>query len=157
MTNQKNKRSLDKEKLKNIILLILKLHGNKLYFKTKLVKLLYLLDLHFNKKFKHPLTNLQYKCYFYGPYSKEIEKVLNSLENENIIHIKEVFDFFSDKNYYVIELKELPVLNKLSEEEKKEISNFVKKYANKSLSEILEKVYNTPPFKRASFGETIRL
>lgn len=98
------KKRLDEEKLKNIILLILKLHGNKLYFKTKLIKLLYLLDLHFVKKFNRSLTNLQYKCYFYGPYSRKIEEVLNSLKSENLIDVKEIFDSFNDKNYYVTDI-----------------------------------------------------
>ena len=145
------------EKLKEIILFVLESCEDGIRFKCKNVKLLYVLVLHFVEKFKCPLTNLKYRCHFYGPYSKEVEKTLDSLEEEDVIRVEETFNPSNGSYHCTIKLKEYSILTRLSEEEKREISCLLEKYRDKSLHELLEEIYDTSPFRRASLGEPLVL
>src|SRR4030042_3961436 len=52
--------------------------------KTRLVKLLYLVEVEHYKHFQKRLTNLRWQFYHYGPYASEIEQVLGSPDIEEI-------------------------------------------------------------------------
>ena len=143
------------KKLLEVIGLILQEHGGVLYSKTKLVKLLYLLDRHFVQQRNMPLTGIKYKSYFYGPYSEEIDVALKYLQEKGFLRIKVSENFFGIP-YYIIELTSFPDFKALTDEEVKEIRNFVSKYVDKSLDEILEEVYETKEYKETEFGEVIK-
>jgi len=52
--------------------------------KTRLIKLLYLVEVEHCKHFQKRLTNLKWQFYHYGPYASEIEQVLGSPDIEEI-------------------------------------------------------------------------
>ena len=47
--------------------------------KTKLVKLLYLIDVEHYRRFRKTLTDLTWYFYHYGPYAFELESVLRNM------------------------------------------------------------------------------
>ena len=53
--------------------------------RTKLVKLLYLIDLEYWKKREKTFTGLNYISYYYGPYSEEIIDAIQKLQREQIV------------------------------------------------------------------------
>lgn len=52
--------------------------------KTRLIKLLYLVEVEHVKHFQDRLTNLEWQFYHYGPYASEIEQVLGAPDIEEI-------------------------------------------------------------------------
>ena len=147
----------DMEKVLEVIGLILSIHGGKIYSKTKLIKLLYLLDLQFAKESGIPLTGIEYKSYFYGPYSEDIEDALKSLEKLGFLEVTQEKSTFTGKLYYVLKLLDLPRFNKLTEKEKEKIRKLVSRYIDSSLDDILDEVYETEEYKNTPFGEVIHI
>ncbi len=143
------------DKLMETIGLIISSHGGIIHSKTKLVKLIYLIDLISKKKNNYKITEATYKSYFYGPYSEDIDIALHQLKDLELIDVYEDFSLYTGRQYYTIKLKDLPNFGALSEEEKKLIRNITSRYKNKPLDEILEEVYNTEEFSRTNFGEEI--
>jgi uncharacterized protein YwgA len=144
------------KKLSEIIGLIISIHRGVLHSKTKLVKLLYLLDLKAIKKLGKTLTGVKFKSYFYGPYSDEIDEVLNYLEELGFISSIKNTSFYLGKEYIVYKLNNMPNFDALTLEEKNFIRNVIKNYKDKDLDEILMEVYSSEPFIKSEFGEEIR-
>jgi hypothetical protein len=48
--------------------------------KTKLVKLLYLIDVEYQRRFSRKLTGLDWVFYHYGPYSPAIDEILKQID-----------------------------------------------------------------------------
>ena len=143
------------KKLLELIGIILQMHGGVLYSKTKLVKLLFLIDKHFANKYGAPLTNVKYRSYFYGPYSGDIESALDYLTENGYITMRYVNDFIAEP-YYELTLIELPKFSALSEKEKEEVRDFISRYVSAPLKDILEEVYQTEEYKNTEFGEVIK-
>lgn len=148
-------RGSEDKKLLEVIGIILQMHGGVLYSKTKLVKLLFLIDKHFANESGSPLTNVKYRSYFYGPYSGDIESALDYLAQNGYITIRYVSDFVAEP-YYVLTLVEPPKFSALSEEEKEKVRDIISRYVNTSLKDILEEVYETEEYKKTEFGEVIK-
>ena len=148
-----------KEKLQEAIGVILKAHGGKIHSKTKLVKILYLLERYYAGKYGHPLLNLSFKSYFYGPYTEEIEEALSEMEENGYIRVSPVQSYITGNKYYNISLIAIPDYGKLSREDRKVIRNFIRErnLVNRSLDDILDEVYDTEEYKRTPFGEVIDL
>jgi len=146
------KRNFDK--LKEVIKYVIKLQGGKIYTKLRLVKLLYILDREYFKKYGKNLTGVNYKNYFYGPFSIQITNALEELENEGCVKIEKKHDILENKEYYII------ILNShnfnLTERERLVIENILTPYFQKSLGEILDIVYESPEFLNTPFGEVIK-
>ena len=70
----------NKEKVLNIFKEILKQAREERYSVriTKLVKLLYLLEVEYYRIYQKQLTELEWKFFYYGPYAPEIEEILRS-------------------------------------------------------------------------------
>ena len=70
----------NKEKVLNIFKEILKQAREEGYSVgiTKLVKLLYLLEVEYYRLYQKRLTDLEWKFFHYGPYAPEIEEILKS-------------------------------------------------------------------------------
>jgi len=127
--------------------------------KVKLMKLLYLLDLHFSKKYKKTpsFTGATYIKYFYGPYSFDVEEAVNLLKDLGFIQ-EQLQINFSGEPYYIYTLKNLPPdFGELTAEHKLEVFNFFKKYSKLNYREARDKAYTTSEFKKAKFGEAIDL
>ena len=141
-------------KLAEIFMYILNLLGGEEYSKTKLIKLLYLLDYETFKSTGHIFTDLSYKKYYYGPYSEEIEEAISLLKDKGILEVTVTQGIYGQK-YYIFKLKRYEDIERLSKKERKEIQKKLENYLNKNLDEILDIVYETEPVKKARFGERI--
>jgi len=128
--------------------------------KTKLVKMLFLIDLDYYNKKKKKLSNFTYIRYFYGPYPKEIETILSYLNALGIITYETRLSS-AGKTYYLISIntndrvKKLGLQDSLNTEEKFIIEKIAKDYSTKNLDDILKQVYELDEVKNKPFGETI--
>ena len=77
----------DKNKLKSLILYIIREHNNQNLTETKLQKLLYFCDFDFYEKANKPLTGYTYAKNHFGPTVMELPTVLHELESEGKIRI----------------------------------------------------------------------
>ncbi|SHH27338.1 Panacea domain-containing protein [Thermosipho atlanticus] len=147
------------EKNKKALQIIVELLRNtEPLIKTKLVKLLFLIDMKFLEIYGKKMSELTYVRYFYGPYSRDIDYLLTFLNAKGVISYEEHIN--SDgKTYYLIELSNNEKYNEVSkslgEKERKIIKEIADRYSKKDLSKILEEVYNIPKVKNKNFGEEI--
>ncbi len=104
--------------------------------KTKLVKMLYLLEK--ERKIK---TGLKFKLHHYGPYSDDIDKILINLEKEGYIKTQK------GKKFDYTEISYIPTKKLLSEDlgltknEIKNIESLERKYRSLSASELSNYIY----------------
>ena len=144
------------ERICEIMAFILRLMGGSAYSKTKLVKLLYLLDVMYARKGKMNFTGIEYTSYYYGPYSEEIDKSLQLLEQ--LGYITPFQQMGSEgKMYSCLDLHGDPEFGQLTGQEKSEIRQLLSRLVNRSLEELLDITYATKEYKRTNFSEVIRL
>jgi len=140
----------------SIIHLVHRLPGD--LTRTKLVKLLYLLDLTHAKQHGRPVTNVTYRSYYYGPFSSEILNAIRSLdayeiqEGMGISHEgKEFYTYTPGHN------ARGHVPPKLPRRIKETLDHVIEKYGKLSLDDLLEVAYDTKAFKRTRKGGVINL
>jgi len=140
----------DINQLKNIIRFILKnLPQDKTKYKTEIIKLCFILDYEYSKKFnqKNP-TTVKYVKYNYGPYSDYFIEAFEQLINERkIMEVGLPFGI----GYSNISNDEPD----LDEGIKSFIKEVLKRYRNYSLKQMKEHIYNLPEFKETEFGQEI--
>ncbi|AKI96733.1 hypothetical protein IX53_01625 [Kosmotoga pacifica] len=145
-------------KNEELILNVLKLAGP--ITKTKLVKLLFLIDNEASAKINKKISSFAYVKYFYGPYPPELEDILSYLSAKGIIHYNENISC-NGRRYYLISIdspeyqKRGEMANIFSEKEEQIIRSIVNKYKDKSLEDILESVYALDSVEKATFGADI--
>jgi len=146
------------KRIAEIISYILQLLGGKEYSKTKIVKLLYMLDVCYSKKYKKSFTEITFKSYFYGPYSSDIEDAIELLINLGCVSVNRVqSEYYNDKEYYIFKLNSIPDFGLLKNKDKRYIQIFLQDYLHLSLSDLLDRVYETEEYKKADFGDKIRI
>ena len=143
------------ERVSEVIGLTLTTHGGKMQSKTRLINLLYLIDLHFARNFGSPLTGLEYRSYFYGPYPESIDSVLEYLRSSGFLKITQEKDAETGRLYYTFKLLDLPQFGRLTVKEKEEIRKIASQYVYNLTDDILEKVYETKEYIKTPFGEVI--
>jgi uncharacterized phage-associated protein len=123
--------------------------------RTKLVKYLYLADLMATKQRGKPVTDLQYRSYYYGPYAPEI---LDAAENQPQYIAFERAVRSDGAPYYAYRPTDArPKLDALSGEDRAVIDAVLEHYGDYSLKKLLRTVYETEPFKKTEMLETIDL
>jgi len=141
------------EKLKSIVLFILERADNKdiPIGKTRLVKLLYLLDVEIYKLSKKTLTGLEWIFFKYGPYALEIEGFLDKIGvMEQDMHIGKG-RFFSR---LITEIDEEDI--KVDIETKSVIEKLIEEWGTADLNELLDYVYfETEPMLSAEFSQRL--
>ena len=142
------------ERISEILSRILHLMGGRAYSKTKLVKLLYLLDVIQSRRDKPRFSGVNYVSYYYGPYSDDIEESIDFLEELGYISVMRR-EPNNGNLYYLIQLKALPQFGQLADDEKLEIREILLPLARLDLEELLDITYATPEFSEAPFGEAI--
>lgn len=121
--------------------------------RTKIVKLLYLLDIESVAKYGKQVTNFEYRKYYYGPY------------DENIINLLDERQYFSvglgitssGNQYYNYTVGPKKNDHQMDNNTKELVDSIVNKYGQHSLDKILEIAYATTQFKNTNFGEKIKL
>lgn len=119
--------------------------------KTKLVKLLYLLEVEYYKHYQKRLTDLKWQFYHYGPYTSEIESILGSPDIDEI-----PFALGGGKlgRHYDLVKEEAEVY--LSSDVKRLIDHAVKEWGDIDLNKLLDYVYfETEPMREAKRGELL--
>jgi hypothetical protein len=120
--------------------------------KTKLIKLLYLLEVEYYRLHQKRLTNLTWQFYHYGPYPLEIEPILGSPDLEEIPQFLQggkVYKRYSVVSDRSIEASPDPKIRNL-------ISTVVKEWAGLDLYDLLDYVYfETEPMMQAKRGDAL--
>jgi Protein of unknown function (DUF4065) len=143
------------EKISEIIAFVISAFSGEIYSKTKLVKLLYLIDVVFARKYKKAFSGISYKSYYYGPYSEDIEKALKLLQDFKYISMEQNSGF-DGTHYYRFKLNSMPHFSSLTEEERGEIKNILSPFVSMDLKDIIQVAYNTKEYKQTDFNNTIQ-
>lgn len=119
--------------------------------KTKLVKILYLVEVEFFKLRQKRLTDLKWEFYHYGPYAHEIETVLGSPDIEEISFITK-----GGKTGFKYAMPDNNSENHTPFEIKSIVDQTVKEWGDADLNQLLDYVYfETAPMKTAKRGDTL--
>ncbi|MEM1568474.1 MAG: hypothetical protein QXI84_08340 [Thermofilaceae archaeon] len=135
--------------LRNVVLRILEVAGQPLH-KTKLVKLVYLVDRELTRRGRRPL--FRWRLWLYGPFSKELLDVLDWLEARGDVEKRvEVRDLVVTVTYRAVRGAD-PLPPTLEDV----VRSVVAEWADAPLDKLLEHVYNLPEVKEVAFGEEIK-
>lgn len=119
---------------------------------TKLVKLLYLIDVERAANRREPLTGLKWVFFHYGPYALELPETLNAMEGSEVITRKwnkatlyEAAPGAPDGNDWLMPTQ-------------RTVDRVIDRFAAMDLNELLDHVYfHTGPMIRAKRGEPLDL
>lgn len=151
--------SLDSVTSNLILFYISKLDGA--LGKTHLQKMLFLTDLISTKQLGSPITNMEYKRYLHGPYSKKLDEYVEELEKKKLIIAKELnFISSQDKKYFRFHItksnsSEDYLKEKLSPEQISLIYEILNSYGNMSLQQVLDVVYNLEIIKDSEMNKPL--
>lgn len=124
--------------------------------KTKLVKLLYLIERRHYIQTGKLLTGVDWVLYFYGPYAHEISSTLADMDGQDIDERSMVsYDGTSYYIYYAGEEPAIDPVKNLSKTEFKIAKTVLDQYGQVSLKSILDEVYDLPEVKKATPGHSI--
>lgn len=110
---------------------------------TKLVKLLYLVDLAWVQLTGKPLTDLPYIWHLRGPYCDEIEAALWDLEDERAVTIQS--GTTQDRHDYTLYLAAAGPREPVDPDVEKVVRYIVRRFSCMKLQRLLDYVYATPP------------
>ena len=147
--------NLKVEKISEIIAFVISIFNGEIYSKTKLVKLLYLIDVVFARKYKKPFSGINYTSYYYGPYSEDIEKALKLLQDFKYITVEQ-YQGFDGTNYYRYKLNSMPHFSSLTEAERSEVKNILLPFVLMDVKDIVQVAYNTKEYKQTDFNNVIQ-
>lgn len=123
--------------------------------KTKLMKLLYLIDVETYRTFHRLLTSAHWFFYLYGPYATEVDSMIDSLAG---YHIEErQFVSRSGRRGFSYTMMQEPDLESiLSLDERLVAYAVLSKWKDEELNTILDHVYfETPPMVNAQFEQEL--
>jgi len=144
------------KRIAEVIALVLRLMGGYIFAKTKLVKIVYLLDVIQARQGNKNFSTAIYKSYYYGPYSDDIDDAINLLTDFGYVEIGQE-SRFDGNTYYTFKLKDTPCFGELSQKEKNDISQGISQFRDIKLKQILEVVYSTKEYENTQFGEEVKL
>ncbi len=127
--------------------------------KTKLVKLLYLIDVEFYRTCTRTLTDFEWVFYHYGPYTHTIDSILKQLEldipQEDVVTTSGYkAKIFKTPKYLAMEFTEFE--KAASSLQKSIVDGVVNEWGLEDLNPILSHVYfHTEPMRDAHRGESL--
>ena len=121
--------------------------------RTKLVKLVFLADYFYKERFGRTISGLSYTYYFYGPYSRTLIDIVQSMVPDFIMEKETVLS--SGSICYLYLPGPRPVSNVLEPDEEATIDEIVREFGRRNLSSILSKVYELPVMQHAKPLETV--
>jgi len=124
--------------------------------KTKLLKLLYLLDIEAFRARRETLTRFEWVFYKYGPWAHEYDRVLVELENSNLITLKTGGRPDMD-TVFVDAVNAVPLSNAFpSVIEELRARRIIEAWADRPTGELLDYVYfHTAPMREARRGDPL--
>lgn len=140
---------------KIILFIINKLSGS--ITKTKLVKLLYLIDLESYKRYGKPVTDLEWFYYNHGPFpTKEFSDGLTALVKDDFIEETVVKSKKTGNNYFLYSSKVKNVEDPFKNEYESFMANrIILEFGSYSLDALLDFVYHSKPFDTTKKKERI--
>lgn len=124
--------------------------------KTRLVKLLYLVDLMNVRDRREQATSFEWVFYHFGPYSFAIDSVIDRQEGQTIA-VQSV-DTYSGDRMSVYRSTEYPPDTLLSDQVRRYCDEVCDRWATEELNQLLSYVYfETPPMIDAVRGERLDL
>ncbi|RLG79301.1 MAG: hypothetical protein DRO40_13010 [Thermoprotei archaeon] len=133
---------LNRSILKELVWVIVKLHekyAGRGLGRTKLMKLLFLIDLEAKRRLSRTVTGLEWFRWFYGPFTTEIYPVLEELLDAGFIDL-DVYVHDDLRTEYTYKVAKDMKTN-IPKEVMKIVKDVVKKYAKKPLYKVLQDVY----------------
>jgi hypothetical protein len=114
--------------------------------KTKLLKLVYLVELLYKRRYGERLTNAEWVYYLYGPYLYNYDELLNKNTDININN----FEYAEDKEAQIVSIKNTYSNNEVPSDIKFLIGGVVRDYGKLDLRSLLDHVYfETEPMMNA--------
>jgi hypothetical protein len=144
---------LNIEAIKNAVLFILEKAKDRdiSIGRTRLIKILYLLDVEYFRQSQRKFSGINWIFYKYGPYAFEVEDLLRDIdieEEEIVLSSKKTFKKYSGV------MDDEPIA--LSIEVKSIIEKILESWGTADLNEFLEYIYfETEPMSAAKFKETL--
>jgi len=124
---------------------------------TRLVKLLYLIDVEYYRRHRRLLTGLEWIFYYYGPYALEIPDILRSLDLEIPQEEKAIGKGRSLKRLKTEGLLEADIGTLLPTPDMLSIDRVVKRWAIEDLNGLLSYVYfDTEPMEDVLLGKPLK-
>jgi len=118
---------------------------------TKLVKLLYLVDVERAASGRAPLSGLKWVFFHYGPYALELPETLEPLKRENRL----VAEGFKDSILYRA-APGAPSGEEWPPATRRQVDDVIRRYAGLDLNELLDLVYfHTAPMRDAVRGQPL--
>jgi uncharacterized protein YwgA len=122
--------------------------------RTRIMKLLYLVDLVAKYRLGKTITGSRYFYHFFGPYSEEIQDAIISLTEKGLLLDKPVLTNVGQAHDYDVKSEPPPALP-LKKEEKLILDEILKKFGRKKLEDLVATTYQTPPMKTAKPEEIV--
>lgn len=144
------------ERISEILSLILHLMGGQAFSKTKLVKLIYLLDVIQSRKGRHNFSGVDFRSYYYGPYSEDIEESISLLVNLGYISVTPN-QSPSGNPYYHFKLNSIPNFGLVTDEDKVQIKEYLMPLIELNFKQLLNISYETKEYREVELGEAIKL
>lgn len=139
------------ERLDNTIMAVLQANGAPIH-RTKLVKLVYLIDELFYQHFGRTMTGLSYMWDEFGPNAvgNAIVKEADSLANQGNVRIEPYANIYGETSYlYSLEQGKADLAEKVPQNERYVIRDVVAHYRKHGVRDIVRVSKQTEPFKNA--------
>jgi len=144
------------EKLKDIIRYILSCYPYNFELnKTRLTKLVYLIDWEMAKKYNKSCSKINWYFDNYGPYVQDVMKAASS--DERIKINEEASHYGGVKYIFQLEESESPEFKYLSKEELEIINCVIDDTKDMSFNNFINYVYNTPPVIKTPKYQSLNL
>ncbi len=127
--------------------------GVKRVSRTKIMKLLYLVDRECRELLNKTCTGTRWILWWHGPFSRSVLDELDELEIQGIVET-DVTDYY---DYTIIEysLTNPNYVIQINDQIREIIYKVVKKWGKKELKEILAHVYSLPEVEQANLGDEL--
>ena len=141
-------------RLGEIILYFCKFYPKELT-RTILVKLVYLTDVEFYKKYLRTVTGLTYEFSEHGPFTWDIIEEAEGLRQEDLVNIEKTVNSYGEPKYVYSFVKPEYNFQALDEYTKDVLHCILESFSTHSLPDLLDYVYTTPPLTLFQKGEKI--
>lgn len=123
--------------------------------RTELVKLVYLCDVEFYRRYRRMLTDLQYRFWEHGPFTWDIVDVATSLASEGAISFQELLAP-DGKTWYLYGPGRVEyVVSSLDEHALSVCEEVLRKYGGQFLGDLLDQVYTSLPTRLFTRGALV--